>query len=493
MNILDRVITSFSPARGLARVRARQEIKVRMNYDAASRGRRTHGWKSPSTNADAAAFGGRQQLRNLSRDMIRNRPYATRAQSVITNNVVGSGVVPSVVCKDQALKDEVTNAIHDHLYSPSLDAAGELGLLEMGRIVMNTVVSDGEILARFRPRSGTYAVGLSMPFQIELIEVDYLDMTITGFGKNEVIEGIEYGPTGAKVAYHILRHHPGTVSRQQNRSSDRVLADNILHIYRADRPGQMRGVPWMAPVMMTMGELSDYQEAQILKQRMAALMAAFITGGDDGPQGGDDSDAPAIDDLAPGAVIQLGSGQGVTFTDPPKVDGYDQFMRQGLSAVAIGMGVTYEALAGDLSGVNFSSARMGRMEMDKNIEVWQRHIVINQFCNGVAKWFKSVWRLSAGANARRVDEFKLEWVAPRRALVDPAREVPALVTEIEAGLDSRQNKQRALGLDPDRVHRERQEDTAREVISTATPVAIDVSDGDDDQTGEDDPEDTEPA
>ena len=77
-------------------------------------------------------------------------------------------------------------------------------------------------------------------------------------------------------AYHILTEHPGAVNSRASQKSTRVPAADIAHVRRIDRAGQTRGVPWMAPVMMTLGELSDYQEAQILKQRMSALMAAIL-------------------------------------------------------------------------------------------------------------------------------------------------------------------------------------------------------------------------
>jgi len=87
MNFLDRAVGFFSPAAGLRRATARAQTAIVMNYDAASRGRRTYGWKAPATAADAAAFGSRARLRQLSRDMMRNRAYAARARDVVVANV----------------------------------------------------------------------------------------------------------------------------------------------------------------------------------------------------------------------------------------------------------------------------------------------------------------------------------------------------------------------------------------------------------------------
>lgn len=478
MNLLDRAILALSPARGLARVTARAKASVVMNYDAASKGRRTYGWKAPGTAADSAAVGNRGQLRNLSRDMIRNRPFAARAQMVVAANVVGTGISPSVVIEDAAKRDRVADMVRLHLLTPAIDAFGEHGLPALQRIVINTVFSDGEVLVRRRIRDPRLNPGLPLPFQVQLMEADYLDQTLTAWGQNVVSEGVEIGPTGRIEAYHLYDTHPGDMGYGAKRSltSRRVPASEILHIRRCDRPGQLRGVPWLAPVMMTLGELSDYQEAQILKQRMAALMAAVVTS----EEGADKFTGKGLDDLAPGAVIGLAPGQDVKFTDPPLVEGYSEFMKQGLAAVAMGVGITTESLSGDLKGVNFSSGRMGRMEMDRLVESWQQLVMVDQFCDGVARWFADAWGLAAAGAAPRFaaltagigrDEFRLQWTAPRRALIDPTREIPAMIEEVEGGLSSRQRQQRRLGYDPDVIRRERVEDADKDKAASLPPPA----------------------
>ena len=453
MNPIDRVVHFFNPVAGARRVMARAKATTVMNYDAASRGRRTYGWKAPGSSADAAAFGARARLRNLSRDMIRNRPYAARGRDVVVANVVGEGIVPSISAKDEATKAKVGEYLARHLLTPDIDAMGEYDLLEMQCIVMSTVFSDGEVLLRRRPRDPRFSGGLALGYQVEVIEVDQLDQTIQSNGSNLVIEGIEYGPTGSIEAYHLLQEHPGAVQPRKAPATTRVPWQDIIHVRRFDRAG-LRGVPWLAPVMMTLGELSDYQEAQILKQKMAALMAAVIEYEDGAKRPANAGDG--LEDLAPGAMVHLPEGAKASFTTPPTVDGYDEFMRRGLAAVAVGIGITYEALAGDLKGVNFSSGRMGRMEMDRLVRMWQRNLMIHQFCAGMERWFREGLRLK-GLGAL---QFEMTWTPPRRILVDPTKEIPAMIAEIDAGLNSRQRTQRELGRDPDTIRRERIEDQA---------------------------------
>lgn len=481
MNPIDRVVNFFNPVAGNTRVRARKSTEALMNYDGASKGRRTYGWKSPGTAPDAAAYGGsRVQLRNLARDFVRNRALAMRAREVIIGAVVGGGIMPSVNAPSMSArrKDQIKAVIEQHLLTKDIDALGENTLAMMQEIVMGAVITDGEVLARRRYRDPRFAPDLKLPFQVQLLEADYLNDTITAWGQNLVFEGVEYGPTGRIEAYHLWDEHPGAVRRiGALTQSTRVSARDIIHVRRTDRPGQTRGVSWFAPVMMTMGEISDYQEAQILKQRMAALLAGVISTESDGTS----PDLSGIEDLAPGALVKLPQGNTVEWTNPPKVDGYGEFLNEAIGMIAVGMGITRESLSGNLSGVNYSSGRMGHLVQDRNVQRWQQNLMIEQFCVGVEAWTLDAWRLMG--NLPKAD-FTLDWTAPRRPLIDPTKEIPAFIEAVDAGMTSMQRVQREQGLDPEVIRAERVQDIEKDTeaklparVPAAKPPTLNVTQG----------------
>lgn len=482
--MLDGVIGEIAPQAQYRRAVARAKTATVMNYDAAGRGARTYGWKAPATDADAASLAGRARLRQLSRDMIRNRPYAARARDVIVANVVGTGIAWSVQHDDPDLRDQITARLQDFLETPAFDARGECDLAEMQAIVMAAVVSDGEVLARRRIKKGAYGRKLPVSFQVELIECDHLDTARQSNGQNEIIDGVEYGPTGEIEAYWLFPQHPGSASPKRQLDSERVSWRDIIHVRRFDRPGQLRGVPWLAPVMMTLAELSEYQESEIIKQRMAALLAGVVSY--DEAETDAKEQAGGLEDLRPGALVVAPAGaSAVTWTNPPRVDSYDRFMGEGLGAVAMGLGLSREALSGDMSRVNFSSGRMGRMEMDRNIEMWQRHLMIGQFCEGVARWIQEAWRLLPDRSLAEA-EFRLQWTAPRRPMIDPVKEVAAILDAVDGGLMSLQRGQRMLGLDPATIRREREEDGLPAGASFAGPrrtADLKLNDDETDVTG----------
>lgn len=463
MNLLDRAIGFFNPAAGVRRATARAQIGTLMNYDAASRGRRSYGWKAPGTAADAAAFGSRERLRQLSRDMIRNRAFATRARDVVVANVVGEGVTPSIRSASPNGLATVKDLMERHLLTQSIDALGEYDLLEMQQIAMGSVFADGEVLIRRRWRTGRFAVGLPLPYQVELLEVDFLDTTVQSFGGNAVIEGIEYGPTGAIEAYHLYNEHPGAVRHRKALQSSRVHWSDVIHIRRFDRAGQLRGVPWLAPVMMTLGELGDYQEAQILKQKMSALLAIMIKWTSGAPRPA--TAGAGLEALAPGAIVDLPEGAEPVPVNPPTIEGYDEFMTWALRTIAVGTGITFEALTGNLRQVNFSSAKLGRNEMDRLVRMWQRGLMIMQFGGGMERWFREGLALAGHGSI----PFQMDWTPPRRIMVDPTKEIPVMIEEIEAGLNSRQSAQRELGRDPERIRAERVQDLAEDTAQGLPP------------------------
>jgi capsid protein len=132
------------------------------------------------------------------------------------------------------------------------------------------------------------------------------------------------------------------------------------------------------------------------------------------------------------------------------VDGYGDFTRGVAREVAAGLGITYEALTGDLSNVNFSSARMGRMEMDRNVSDWQNLLAVPIMMDRIAAWFVEAWDLVDGL--ARAPE--IGWTPPRRVLVDPTKELPAMGEAVRLGFQSRSSVIRSLGYDPERVMEE---------------------------------------
>jgi lambda family phage portal protein len=190
-------------------------------------------------------------------------------------------------------------------------------------------------------------------------------------------------------------------------------------------------------VVVRTRELKDYEDAQLLRQKLAACYVAFITRPVDQL---DEGDLPALAEgekgelgtahLEPGLTMELEPGQDVTLSNPPGVTNYDEFVTRQLRAIAVGLGVSYEALTGDYSRTNFSSGRMGHLEFHRNVDVWQQGIMVTQFCRPIWSAFL-LFALLAGED---VGDQMPEWTTPRRDMIDPTKEVAADIQAIRAGI-----------------------------------------------------------
>ena len=446
MNWLDRAILAVAPVTAVKRARARI---IAMHYDAAVLDSRTAHRRASGADADAANQQ-RARLTGLARDMIRNTPYAARAQQVIANNVVGDGIIPRIAGLPATLAQQGQAYVERLLDTTAIDYDGRQNLYGLQRIAMQAVVDAGEVLIVHR---GDWAGDL----RLQVLEADYLDSSRDGlpgeFG-GWVHDGIEYDRAGQRIGYWLFDQHPGASMLRPDIGlvSSFVPAHRVAHLFRQDRPGQMRGVSWYSSIMLPLQDLGDYHDAELMRHKVAATFAGFRRVGDLATGG--PGAAGALEELRPGLIQDIGPDEEVTFPTPPVAGDFDPFSRAVLRSVAAGLGITYEALTGDLSNVNFSSARMGRVEMDRNISSWQWTMMIPLMLDPVGAWFRDAWAAHDRQNFEAITGARIEWQPPHRVLVDPTREIPALVEAIRAGLTSRRAVVRSQGFDPERLEQD---------------------------------------
>ncbi len=441
MTILDDVIGYFNPASKLSRLRARRAISImQRGYDGAKTGRRSGGWVTPSTSANAEIGPSLTKLRDRSRDLVRNNPYAAKALRVLVSNSVGVGINPSI--KNKKILSLWNQWIKE------CDADGQIGFYGLQRLVARTIYESGECLIRKRIRKKED--GLIVPLQFQVLEPDYLDSS-----KNETLRnggyiqnGIEYDAIGRRAAYWLYKQHPGEAAPLLNGlTSSRIDAEDIIHVYEKHRPGQSRGVPIFAPAMMTQNDLDEYEEATLVRKAAEACIAAFVQSDDENAALGVSSaeDNRRIEELAPGMVEYLSSGESVTFNNPPASTGYAEYVNTRLHAIAAGIGITYEQMTGDLSQVNYSSIRAGTLDFRREVEQFQWLTFIPMFCERVM----SSWLNVAALTHNIKTDIEVEWTTPKWDWVDPVKDVEGERLELELGLKSYSEAARQRGYSPE--------------------------------------------
>lgn len=462
LNWYDRMIGFFSPRALLRRQKAKiYNSYLSRKYEAADGGRRTDGWVTTGGTANAEIAGSKVRARDRSRDLVRNNPYAARGIQVIANNVIGRGIKTQIKLDTRAsisTKEKRVNAIwRAWANSKACDFEGIHNLAGMQRLLMRAVAESGDVLVRIRRTQRRFVMGTNgkqleiPPIQLQILEGDFIainqinEVLLNG---NIIIEGVEIEPGGKVAAYHLFKNHPGNININIQNTFDtvRVDASEILFLYRVDRPGQLTGMPWLSPLILRLRDFDLYEDAQLKRQQCAAMFTAFIHDIE-----GIDADEEAAEEaeigekMEPGIMEILPPGKDIKFADPPGADNYQEYTSVVLRSIASGLGITYESLTGDLSSVNFSSARMGWLEMQRNIDTWRENIMINQFLAPVFDWFKnSLDLIGEGVpNARAV------FTAPKREMIDPTKEITAMKLAVRSGFKTLSGAVSELGEDAD--------------------------------------------
>ena len=418
--------------------------KQKRNYNAASKGKRLSGWRSNSGDANATTETSLKILRERSRDLRRNSSYGRRAIDIVTSNVIGKGI------STQSSNDNTQKIWKEWAESKSIDYDGRHNLKGLQSIVMDAVVESGEVLVRRR-----IVTGLKFPLQYQILEADFLDTTKTfSQNGNRVIQGIEFDPQGKLLGYHIYEGHPGAIDIGFNLISNFIPKEEIHHIFRTERPGQVRGVPWLAPVMVRIRDLGDYEDAQLVRQKIAACFTAFVQDISADCVNEESETGEFGEKLEPGIIEELPPGKTVTFTSPPSVENYKEFTNSQIRAISIGLGLSFEAFSGDLSETNYSSARMGHLEMSRNIDSWRHKIIIGQFLDPVVNDFNFMLGILGLLDSSNV----ITHTPPMREMIDPTKELPAMISAVRAGLSSRSETIRAMGKDPDDINNQIEKD-----------------------------------
>jgi lambda family phage portal protein len=447
MNVIDRLVGFFNPGAGLKRAVMRDNIR---RYEAAGRGRRTDNWRAGSGSANIETETALSKLRNRSRDQVRNNPYAARAVQRITSNVIGTGIQPTPLSSSKLRVKRAKELWKLWGETKACDFDGQHNIYGLQRLAMRAVVESGEVIV-LRRRVNQ----LPVPIQLQVLESDFLDTSKTYYLLDNggwMTQGVEFDGSGKRVAYWLFDKHPGEFFSGVSR---RVPADEVLHIYSKDRPGQVRGVPFGTPAMIKLRDFDEYEDAEIVRQKIAACFTAFVSDAD--PGGSVSTITEDFGKMEPGLIMGLPGGKQVQFAQPPVTQNYDGFSRKTLQGVAAGFGTTYESLTGDLSNVNFTSGRMGWIEAQRLYSELQELLFVPMFCDPVWKWFADAAEIGAGF---RVGDLTVLWTPPRREMIDPVKETNALSAQVRNGFISWSEALRSLGYDPEQVADEMKMDFA---------------------------------
>lgn len=452
--------------------------RLKASYEGSAEGRRSSSWDAPDTGVNSLIMPALRNLRSRSRAAVRNDPYAANAIDRRVSNLIGTGITPQPRVKDKDLRSQMQELWEDWVDESDADQLTDF--YGQQTLVARTVEQSGECFVRIRPRR--LEDGLAVPLQLqclapEFVPHDKFEVTKDG---NIIRAGIEFNSQGQRVAYWCYRSHPSDMAALNAGYNIlvRVPASQMLHIFEPVEPGQLRGVPRLAPVLKRLRSLDNYDDAVLFRQEVANLFAGFIRkpASDGLPmldpvtgapiKTGSDGFTPMVA-LEPGTMQELLPGEEVEFSKPP--DGgnnYPDFMRQQLMAAAAGASLPYELMTGDMRGVNDRTIRVVLNEFRRRLEQLQFAVYVHQLCRPVrAAWLDMA--VLSGALAlddygqRRREYLRTRWVPQGWAYIQPVQDVQARRMEVNAGFTSRSEMCLRSGTDAEIVDQENAADAAR--------------------------------
>lgn len=419
------------------------------SYAGARIDRLTADFQWPVTTGDTELRWYLRILRARSRELARNNDYVRKFLKMCVANIIGpNGITLQNKARDpNGAQDKLANDIIEEAWlewgkKGICTVDGQMTWLDAQNLFVESTVRDGAVIVR-------KVRGFDNPFKfaLQFLEVDYLDEDLNRdlADGNSIRMGIEFDRWQRPIAYHLLVKHPGDyMPGASTKKYERIPASDIIHTFIKERASQTREAPWLHTAMRRLNMVGEYEEAELVASRIGASWMGFFTRPADvaGFLPGDTKDAtgaPVIT-ASPGIFEQLPPGWELQKFDPSHPAGnYQPFLKSILRGIASGLNVSYNSLACDLEGVNYSSIRSATLEerdMWRTMQTW----AYNHFHTEVFTEWLSMSILSGAISLpyTKLDKFnKPAWRPRTWSWVDPYKDIQADIEAMDNGLVSR--------------------------------------------------------
>jgi lambda family phage portal protein len=276
-----------------------------------------------------------------------------------------------------------------------------------------------------------------------------------------LINGVRRDGDGRRISYFLYDRHPELPGAKVVE----VPADQILHLYLRHFVGQTRGIPWMAPVMIDVHRLDQYDKAELVAAQIAACQMGFwkqelakeeikdasYDGKDSSEKQPTSAGTPVM--MEPGSYTVGGPNDSIQMFKPEHpVAAFEPFKRTCLQGISAGIDVAYMSLSGDVGAANYSSARTGLLDERATWEMVQRWF-IEELCTPVFSegWLPQAFlrdplrTLLPGSDYKAYD--KAEWHPRSFPWVDPLKDAQAVNLKVQNGLSTLTRELNAQGYD----------------------------------------------
>jgi lambda family phage portal protein len=420
-----------------ARAAMAQYQKLRARYDAAQTTAENaeHWAQADDLSARAAnSLSVRRDLRRRSRYETANNSYAAGMLLTLSNDTVGTGPRLQMQTEDEAGNQQVQREFAAW--------AREVGLASKLRTAVLTKARDGEVFIKLRTNSKHHT-----PVQLDLEVMEGDQVTTPALvPADDHIDGIRFDSEGNVTFYEVLDRHPGDDVPLKDYTPKPIPAALIMHWFRTDRPGQLRGVPEITPALPLYAQLRRFTLAVITAAETAADHAAIL-------QAGSSVGADDVDELQPFDEVQYSRGMltAVPFgwqlaqmrSEHPTTT-YQMFKGEILNEIARCLNMPFNVAAGNSSGYNYSSGRLDHQIYWKSIAITQgdcENVILDRVFRA---WYGEARLITRADGTPLVPTIDLSyrpwvWAWDPAEDIDPNKTANARLTDLQTGATTYQD------------------------------------------------------
>ena len=464
-SLLDKVVSYVNPEAGYRRLQAKAFMAMTNGYLGSSNERGSLAYyKTSKGDADADMLQDIEKNRQRCRHLVRNNPLAAGAINTNVTNVVGTGLKlqSHINAEFLGMTDEKAAAWEKNaerefrLWAESVECDLErtLDFYDIQDICFRACLESGDVfvILPMLERAGS-----DYQTKLQIIEADRVSNPYSEMERPQFTRGVEKDGNGAPIRYHIMNYHPGAKGIRASTKWVPVEAfgktsgrRNIIHLFAKKRPGQTRGVPYLAPVIEPLKQLGDYTEAEITAAVVSGLYAVFVQT----PTGqGITPNLPKAEaqtryeeesiPTSPGQILDLMPGEEVQFADPTRPNiAFDPFVMAVLRQIGVALELPFEILIKHFTA-SYSAARAAMLEAWRyfmNRRAW----LAKNLCQPVYEaWMweaVSMGRIQAPGfftdHAIRKAYLEAQWLGPARGQIDELKEAKAARERIDIGITS---------------------------------------------------------
>jgi len=411
----------------------REELR---HYDAGDGSRLNANWRAVNASAEQTDRYSRDTVRARARDLERNSDMLNGVLGAFGRNVMGGGFTLQADTEDTDLNQQIETLWRQWCKKRNCDVTATQSLSQMLRMAVRRKKVDGGMLFVKR-----YTSGGILPFKLQAMEVDELDgSTIAAHQKgNRVVGGIEYTPYNKPVGYWFRQYDlDGIIAPEPVY----VEAKDVIFYFSKRRPSQLREMSDMSPTLTRIRDANEFMVAEDTKQRVQASVALAIKKANPdglgrmtkGPGGAKTYDRRMF---SPGMVTELNVGDSIELINPQgQATDATTYIKLLQRLISSGQGLSYEAVARDMSGSTYSSTRQNLIEdgLTYADEVELLVEVIDEIYESFLISAVLADKLRMPDFWERKDAyFAHHWVKPPKPWIDPSKEATAVKIALMTG------------------------------------------------------------